>query len=83
MDFLNDSFHTITLVNPMRVTVDGGMQFYASILIGSSIRGEGPTVMITLIEAENNMTKKVYAGKIGVAVPLSNIAGWQTEVRKR
>lgn len=67
----------------MRVTGDGDRQFTSSVLIASAIRGDGQTLMITLIEAEDQKTGKLFPAKIGVAIPLSNIAGWQTEMRKR
>lgn len=83
MDFLNASFHTITLKYPMRVTRDDGLFSMTKILTASSLRGDGETLSITLIEIEDQSNTKLYPCKAGVAVPLSNIAGWQTEMRKR
>lgn len=75
--------HCITLRTPMKVQVESG-SIMAKILYASSIQGHGDTLQVTLSGATEGVSDHApkLVSKVGVAIPLNNIAGWQTEIKK-
>lgn len=73
--------HRITLRTPMSVRLDNGQSLMAKILYASRLTGGGDQVSITLTGVSEGTSEGSprFTATSGVAIPLNNIAGWQTE----
>lgn len=84
MDGFHRIEHCITLRTPMKILADDKSEVMANILYARSIQGDGQFVNVSLLSVSQTTgagLSKPQPCTAGVAIPLSNIAGWQTEMK--